>query len=150
MPLIQEEDRKFLVDFFAKELVDPVKIVYFTQHQSPLVVPSQVCMYCKETGDLLDEVASLSDKIEVEVHDFLKDESLVKQYGVEKIPAVVITGKNKGKIRFFGIPSGYEFASLIEVIKDVSKGGSDLSEATRTELGKVTEPVHIQVFVTPT
>ena len=150
MPLIQEEDRKFLVDFFAKELVEPVKMVYFTQHQSPLVVPSNVCMYCKETGELLEEVSSLSDKIEVEVHDLLKDESLAQEYGVEKIPAVVITGKNKGKIRFFGIPSGYEFASLIEVIKDVSKGGSDLTEATRTELGKVTSPVHIQVFVTPT
>ena len=150
MPLIQDEDRRFLVDFFAKELVDPVKIVYFTQHQSPLIVPGTVCMYCKETGELLEEVASLTDKIELEEHDFLKDEALARQFGVEKIPAVVITGKNRGKIRFFGIPSGYEFSALIEVIKDVSKGGSDLSEATRTELDKVTAPVHIQVFVTPT
>ncbi|HEX9016154.1 MAG TPA: thioredoxin family protein [Chloroflexota bacterium] len=150
MPLIQEEDRKFILDYFSKELVDPVKIVYFTQHQSPLVVPSNTCMYCKETGELLEEVSSLSDKIELEVRDFLKDEVLARQYGVEKIPAVVITGRNKGKIRFFGIPSGYEFSSLIEVIKDVSKGGSDLSAATKEAIGKVSSPVHIQVFVTPT
>ncbi len=150
MPLIQEEDRKFLVDYFSKELVDPVKLVYFTQHQSPLVVPGNVCMYCKETGELLEEVASLSDKIEVEVHDLLKDEAVAKQYGIEKIPAVIITGRNKGKIRFFGIPSGYEFASLVEVIKDVSKGSSDLTEATKKEIGKVANPLHIQVFVTPT
>lgn len=150
MPLISDEDRKFLVDLFAKELVDPVKMVYFTQHQSPLSVPGNVCMYCKETGDLLNEVSSLSDKIEVETHDFLKDEAIAKQYGVEKIPAVVITGKNKGKIRFFGIPSGYEFAALIEVIKDVSRGGSDLRDATKKELGTITKDTHIQVFVTPT
>ncbi len=150
MPLIQEEDRQFLVDYFAKELIDPVKLVYFTQHQSPLIVPGTVCMYCKETGELLDEVAALSDKIEVEVHDFLKDEAIARQYDVEKIPAVVIIGKNRGKIRFFGIPSGYEFSSLIEVIRDVSRGGSDLSEATKKELEKVGNEVRIQVFVTPT
>jgi glutaredoxin-like protein len=150
MPLISEEDRKFLVDYFSKELMDPVKLVYFTQHQSPLVVPSTVCMYCKETGDLLDEVAGLSDKISVETHDLLKDEEKAKEYGIEKIPAVILTGKNRGKIRFYGIPSGYEFSSLIEGIRDVSKGTTDLSDATRKELAKITVDTHIQVFVTPT
>jgi glutaredoxin-like protein len=150
MSLISDEDRKFLVDFFSKELVDPVKLIFFTQHQSPLVVPSNVCMYCKETGDLVEEVAGLSDKIAVETFDLLKDAEVAKQYGIEKIPAVILTGKNKGKIRFFGIPSGYEFASLIEGIKDVSKGTTDLSEATKKELAKVTAETHIQVFTTPT
>ena len=150
MALISGEDRKYLVDYFSKELVDPVKLTYFTQHQSPLAVPGIVCTYCRETGELLDEVASLSDSITVETHDLLKDAEVAAQLNVDKIPAVVISGKNRGKIRFFGIPSGYEFASLIEVIKDVSAGTTDLSEKTKKELEKITSPVHIQVFVTPT
>ena len=150
MPLISDEDRKFLVDFFSKELVDPVKLVYFTQHQSVLSVPANQCMYCKETGELLEEVASLSDKITVETFDLLKDEEAAKQHGIDKIPAIVLTGKNRGKIRFFGIPSGYEFSALIEVIKDVSKGTTDLSDGTKKELAKITAPTHIQVFTTPT
>ena len=150
MSLISEEDRSFLVDYFSKEMVDPVKLVYFTQHQSPLVVPSIECMYCKETGELLNEVAGLSDKITVEVHDLLKDADLAKEYRVEKIPALIMTGKNKGKVRFFGIPSGYEFSTLIEGIKSVSQGTTDLSEGTKKELAKITAETHIQVFVTPT
>lgn len=150
MALVSDEDRKFLVDYFSKELVDPVKISYFTQHQSPLAVPSNVCMYCRETGELLEEVASLSDSITVETFDLLKDTEIAAQMGVDKIPAVVISGKNRGKIRYFGIPSGYEFSSLIEVIKDVSAGTTDLSDKTRKELAKITSPIHIQVFVTPT
>ncbi len=148
--LISEEDRNFLVDYFSKEMVEPVKLVYFTQHQSPLVVPSIECMYCKETGELLNEVAGLSDKITVEVHDLLKDADLAKEYRVEKIPALIMTGKNKGKVRFFGIPSGYEFSTLIEGIKSVSQGTTDLSEGTKKELAKITAETHIQVFVTPT
>jgi glutaredoxin-like protein len=151
MPLISEEDRTFLVDYFSREIKDPVQIVYFTQHQSTLIVPAvQECMYCKETRELLEEVASLSDKIELKVYDFVGDKEKVAEYGVDKIPATVITGKAKGKVRFYGIPSGYEFGSIIEGIVDVAKGTTDLSDATKASLAKITEPVHIQVFVTPT
>ncbi len=151
MPLISEEDRNYLIDYFSKEIKDPVQIVYFTQHQSPLTIPThQECMYCKETRELLEEVADLSDKIELKVYDFLANKDEAAQYGIDKIPATVITGKEKGKIHFYGIPSGYEFGGLIEGIVDIAKGSSDLSDTTKAELAKITQPVHIQVFVTPT
>ncbi len=150
MPLISEEDRKFITDYFSKELKSPVKITYFTQRQSVLKVPSQECMYCKETRDILEEVASLSDQIQVEVRDFVADAEEAKALGVERIPATVLTGAARGQVRFFGIPSGYEFASLIEGIADVSRGTTNLSDATRKKLATVEKPIHIQVFVTPT
>lgn len=151
MPLISEEDRTFLTDYFSKEIKDPVQLVYFTQQQSPLALPThQECMYCKETRELLEEVAGLSDKIELKVYDLLANQDEAAQYGVDKIPATVIAGKSKGKVRFYGIPSGYEFGSLIEGIVDVARGTTDLSDATKAELAKITQPVHIQVFVTPT
>ena len=53
-------------------------------------------------------------------------------------------------MRYFGIPSGYEFTSLTEDIVAVSEGDSGLAEATRQAITEITKPVHIQVFVTPT
>ena len=53
-------------------------------------------------------------------------------------------------IRFFGIPSGYEFSSLIEDIMVVSKDRTDLTDETRQRLKKLSRPVHIQVFVSVT
>lgn len=150
MPFIPEADRKFLTDHFSKEMKDPVKIVYFTQHESQLVVPGQECLYCRETRDLLEEVSSLSDKIELEVHDFVADSKEAAKYGIDKIPATVLTGKAKGKVRFYGIPSGYEFAVLIESVVAVSKGATDLSDATRSSLAKADKDLHVQVFTTPT
>lgn len=150
MPLIPDDDRKFLRDYFSRELADPVRIVYFTQHESKMLVPGQECMYCKETRELLQEVADLSDKIEMEVHDFVGEADLARQHGVDKIPATIITGKSKGRVRFFGIPSGYEFSALIEAISDVSKGATDLSDETRKQLTSLTQDLHIQVFTTPT
>jgi len=150
MPLISEGDQKFLTDHFAKNLRDPVKIVYFTQHESKLVVPGQECLFCKETRNLLEEIASLSDKIQLEVFDFVADSEEAAKYGVDKIPATVLMGNAKGKIRFYGIPSGYEFAALIETIVAVSTGATDLKDTTKAELAKADKDLHVQVFTTPT
>ena len=53
-------------------------------------------------------------------------------------------------LRFYGVPSGYEFMTLIGDIRDVSRGESGLSEETKLMLLRVKDPVHFQVFTTPT
>ena len=150
MGVISDKDKQFIRDHFAKALAQDVALVYFTQHDSPLSVPSTECMYCKETRELLEEVSELSDKIKLEVHDFVGEADLAREYGVERIPATVLKGAAKGMVRFYGIPAGYEFSSLVEDIVDVSKGTTDLTEATKAELAKLDKDVHIQVFFTPT
>jgi len=150
MPIISEKDRQSLAQLFQRELVDPVRIVYFTQGDSPLVVPGQECQFCRETGELLSEVCSLSDKLSLEVHDFWREKERAAEYGVDKIPATVLLGHARGRLRFFGIPSGYEFSTLIEDILDLSRGRDRLQKKSREALAGLSQPVHIQVLVTPT
>jgi alkyl hydroperoxide reductase subunit AhpF len=102
----------------------------------------------------VEEVASLSDKITVEVKDFTGDAALAAQYGVDKIPAVVLltdgeTPKDHG-IRLYGVPAGYEFSSFIEDLRMLGSGDPGLSPETVAALQTLSRPVHIQVFVTPT
>jgi glutaredoxin-like protein len=124
-------------------LVNPVKIINFTQ--------SLECQYCKETRQILEELAALSDKIKFEVYNFVNDKDKVEQYHIDKVPATVIASQDKDYgIRYYGIPSGYEFASLLEDIEMISTGNHGLSGETVEKLKGITEPVHIQVFVTPT
>lgn len=145
MALLKEEDRNHLIEQF-KSLESPVKIVVFTQEME--------CQYCQETRMIGEELAALSDKISLEVYDFEKDKEIAETYNIDKIPATVImTGGDQPKdygIRYFGIPSGYEFSSLIEDIMMISSGDSGLSAATKEMLANLEEPVHLQVFVTPT
>jgi glutaredoxin-like protein len=148
--MISQEDQDFLREHFSKSLQADVRLTYFTQHQSTLTVPGLQCMYCKETGELLDEVAGLSDKIKVDVLDFVKDAEKAKEFGVDKIPAFVIEGPESHGLQYYGIPSGYEFSTLIEAIVIASSGDSGLSEKTREELKKVETDTTIKVFVTPT
>ena len=80
----------------------------------------------------------------------MADAEEAKKYDVDKIPATIITGKTEKNVRIFGIPSGYEYTSLIEAIVDASKGNTDLSPQTIEALRSIQQPIHIQTFVTPT
>jgi glutaredoxin-like protein len=126
-----------------KALVNPVRIVYFTQEFA--------CDYCRETGQLMRELSELSGKIGFEEYNFQVDRERVIQYEVDKIPATVIMGQEKDYgIRFYGVPLGYEFASVMEALLDVSRGDSGLKPETRQKLKAVDKPLRIQVLVTPT
>lgn len=141
MPLLNDQIRKDVSEMLA-DVSNPVTFKVFTQ--------TFECEYCKETRELIEEVASLSDKLSVEVYDFVNDAETVQQYGIDKIPAVAVVGAKDYGIRLYGIPSGYEFGTLIEDVKLVSTGESGLAQGTRDMVAKLTEPVHIQVFTTPT
>jgi glutaredoxin-like protein len=145
MALLREEDRQQLIKEF-EALKDPVKLLMFTQEIE--------CEYCRETRMIAEEVAELSDAISVETYNFVTDTEVADQYGIDKIPAMAILRdgdepKDYG-IRYYGIPSGYEFSSLIEDVMMISQGESGLSEATKKQVAALTKPVHFQVFVTPT
>jgi glutaredoxin-like protein len=52
-------------------------------------------------------------------------------------------------VRYFGVPSGYEFAGFLEQLIDVGNGATDLAERTKQALRGLAKDVHIRVFVTP-
>lgn len=156
MSLISASDQATLRDLFAQRLEHDVSITYFGQRESVLIVPGQECAYCKETRELLEDLDSLSDKLHLDIKDFVRDEAEARQLGITRIPAFVLSGQNKGAVRYFGIPAGYEFSSVVEDLLDVSSGEPDLLDSTRHALEALDGPdgierdLHIQVFVTPT
>lgn len=149
MTLLNEEIRA-QVRAVLTDMNGPVRLVVFTQGEGGAFE----CAMCRETVQLIEEVAAESEKIDFEVRDFVADAGIAETFGVDKIPAVaVLRGGDEPcdyGIRLYGIPSGYEFSTLIEDILMVSKGEPGLSARTLEELATLTGPVNIQVFVTPT
>jgi glutaredoxin-like protein len=141
MPLLDAKTREQVAAELA-DLENPVRLVMFTQ--------TFECQYCGETRQLCEEIADLSDQISVEVYDFVADEDKVDEYGIDKIPAIAVVGAKDYGVRFYGIPSGYEFMSLLDSIKTVSAGEVELMPETTAFLKGLKKPLHIQVFVTPT
>jgi len=129
------------------DLKEPVEMMFFSQKAN--------CEYCDETLQLIDEIASLSDKIGLSIYDIDADQAIAQQYKVDKAPGIVLAGRDGDQIldfgvRYAGIPSGHEFSSLIHDLVLVSGRDSGLSEETRQFLSSLDQPVLLQVFVTPT
>jgi glutaredoxin-like protein len=142
-PSLQAQIRELFED-----LPSPVILSVFTSDQTG-------CEVCEDTRQLAEELAFLSGgTVSAEVHDIAADAELARMYGVDKTPAIVVLNGAPSRqdygIRFFGIPSGYEFGTLIEDIRMVSRGGAELAEPTLEMLSKLQTPLHIQVYVTPT
>ena len=141
MSLLNDEIAEHVKQELA-DLAGLVRMVMFTQEFE--------CEYCAETQRLVEEIAALSDQIEAEVYSFVTDAEKAKELGVDKIPAIAVVGAEDYGVRFYGIPAGYELVSLLHAIKLVAAGKPELSDETLEVLAGLNEPVHIQVFVTPT
>jgi alkyl hydroperoxide reductase subunit AhpF len=150
MPLLNDNIRRQLTDLFTRDLQDAVTLHFFTQKSSLLSVPAQECPTCRDAGELLNEVTALSDKLRLETHDLVADAEEARRLGVERIPGLVMQGKNKGALRYFGVPAGYEFGVVIEALTGLSRGTTQLTAETRKLISQLAAPVHIKVLVTPT
>ena len=129
---------------YFSALTYKVKLVLFTQDFE--------CEYCRETKELLTELSAVSDKLELKIMNFDNDKNLAAEFGADKIPATILLsgeGYDFG-IKYYGIPSGYEFSSLLEDIIMIGTGQTQLPEGIVEEIKAVDHPVHLQIFVTPT
>ncbi|HVP16637.1 MAG TPA: thioredoxin family protein [candidate division Zixibacteria bacterium] len=142
MSLIPDDQRERIRSELAEKLVSPVRVIMFTQ--------AMECKFCADTKQLVYELAELNEKIQAEVHDFVADAQLAHEYGVDRIPAIVIRSEKDYGIRFFGFPYGYEFQTLMEALASVSRGQTDLSEQTKQKLREIKVPINIKVFTTLT
>jgi alkyl hydroperoxide reductase subunit AhpF len=142
MSLINDEVAAELKKEF-EALKDRVRLAVFSQ---ALADPESA-----QVARLVEELAALDPRLTAESFNVVLDKEKVESLGIARIPAIAVLGAEKDLgIRLYGMPSGYEFGTLVDAILDISSGDSGLLPETRAALESVTRPVHIQVFSTPT
>jgi alkyl hydroperoxide reductase subunit AhpF len=142
MSLLTEEVTAELREAFAG-LVNPVRLAVFSQALAEPV--------SEEVRRLVEELVALDPRLLAESRNFVLDQERVQELGIERIPAIAVLGAETDPgVRLYGLPTGYEFGSLVEAILDVSRGSSGLSEETRAALAALETDVRLRVFSTPT
>jgi alkyl hydroperoxide reductase subunit AhpF len=135
-----EEDR-------VRELLDaldrPVDLlVAFGPEETPLPGARDID-FGAETQRIVEGIAALSDRVTFRVED--------EPQGFELYPAVAVLpdGEDVG-IRYYGLPWGYELASLIGGVLEAGKTASSLAPESLERLARLDRDLEIDVFVTPT
>jgi len=144
MPLLSDQDRQ-TVRGHLSVIAHPVKFLFFTQ---TIGAPETVLI----AKQVLDELASLDDRITIEEVNFVLEKDRAAQYGIEAVPAIVLLkGEEDTRMRFLGAPAGYEFMALIEAVILAGTDDSGLTAESKALIAAhARDPRDISVFVTPT
>jgi glutaredoxin-like protein len=156
MPLLGDDDATYLRDSFATLTTD-VTLTLVTRERSRLVMPGADAGddggapdTTAELRQIVVEVAATSPRLKVERVDAAADADRAAALAGELTPAIVFSAAGAhGKLRYFGLPAGYEMSTLIAAILDLGSSEPMVPTELAEELGKLSGDVHIQVFVTP-
>jgi glutaredoxin-like protein len=149
--MISLRDQEAIGQKFAAEMLGPVKIDYFTERNLGLTMPGKTpCQFCKPAREMLQELAGLSELISLRIHYFEDDTPEKAQFGVERVPGIVMRNVPGAIVTFYGIPGGTEFPMFIDSIIDLSRGEVLLSQESVTSLAELEVDISLRVFVTPT
>ena len=131
----------------VRELLDaldhPVELlVALGPEETPLPGARDVD-FGEETQRIVEGIAALSDRVTFRVED--------EPPGFERYPAVAVLpdGEDVG-VRYYGLPWGYELASLIGAVLEAGQTASSLASESVERLAALDHDLAIDVFVTPT
>jgi len=140
--LWNEETKEQIVELLS-DMIEPVRLLLF--------VEGEICGEpCQSQQTLLEGLATLSDKLTLEVLTPEEHPEAVETYAIERFPATLVLAERDHGIRFFGVTGGQEFASVLQAILMVSTARSGLETDLEGLIQDVDQPVHLQVFVTLT
>jgi alkyl hydroperoxide reductase subunit AhpF len=139
---------------FDQDTVEELKKIFggFTKTMRDILIVDSIekpggtgrCQTCPEAKLLAEELSKISSgKVEFEVLDAERGRFLKPRY----LPAFIYDTKTRN-IRYYGLPSGQEFAPFIFIHEYISNGVK-LSKNVIEEVESIDTPLHVKVFVTP-
>ena len=126
----------------AETAAGEVRLIFFEQ--------SIGCDACAPTRRALRQIAEDDEHVAIESYNLVLDADKAADYGVDRVPAVIVAAPDRERIRDDGAPLGGELPTLVEAIRMARTSDTGLGEVTRRRLKSLTSPVGLQVFFTPT
>lgn len=149
MAILSDQVKRQLQDRFAEHLSGPVQLTLYTRPGSGrLILPSGLgCATCDDARQLVEELQEAApDLVHLSVVDVSAEDS-----DVTEVPTLTVAFPGESpRIRWLGLPAGYEFATVVDAVERVSSGSHGLADASLDALARLTEPVDVMVFATPT
>jgi hypothetical protein len=149
MAILSDQVKRQLQDRFAEHLSGPVQLtLYMRPGSGRLILPSGFgCATCDDARQLAEELQEAApDLVHLRVVDVSAEDSEVTE-----VPTLTVGFPGEApRIRWQGLPAGYEFATVVDAVERVSTGAHGLADASVDALGKLTKPVDVMVFATPT
>lgn len=140
--MLSEGDRASLERRFAQGMKDDVTLLLFVDEGSAME---------KELKDFANTLAQTNPKIKVDVQKAEDGKNQrMRELHIEHWPCLVLVKGDFTRIRYYGIPAGYEVPSLVDAIVELSSMRTTLSPKARSALATVRRKANIKIFILTT
>ena len=119
-----------------------VRLIFFEQ--------SIGCETCAPTRRVLEQIVADNRDVTLDVLNLVLDKEKAAEYGVDRVPAIIIATAGSERIRYYGAPLGNELPTLLQAISMAELQETGLSDESQAQLKTLSAPVSLQVFFTPT
>ena len=135
---VSKEMKEQLLEIFSR-LTKNITLVTISD-QSPKAV---------ELQQLLVELSTLSDKIQLAVYHKGDNKAVEEKINFQHSPMVAILNENNEYtgIKFSGIPGGHEMNSFILAIYNTASAGQPLDEDSKKKISNLMKPKKVQICV---
>jgi glutaredoxin-like protein len=150
MPLLTDQLRSELRDTFADRLDRPLELRLVVSAQ-PTDAALEGCLSCEAARKLMEDVvAAAPERLSLTMVDLDADPDDPRAEGVSDTPTLLISEPGQpARIRYQGLPSGYEFATVVDAISRASAADAGIKPANAALVENLDAPIEIMVFVTP-
>jgi glutaredoxin-like protein len=116
-----------------------------------LAIADEGSAIARELLDVANTIASFDQRIKVNFQnaDGGRNQRM-RDLRIERWPVLVLVKGDFARIRYYGIPSGYEFPPIVDSIVELSSMHTPLSPKARESLSTVRRRANIKVFVLTT
>jgi len=137
-----EGDRIALERKFGSGMKDEVTLVVFID---------ETVAGSKELVELANVLASFSPKIKVQVEKVENGKNQrMSEMRIENYPVLVVTKGEFSRIRYYGIPAGYEIPPITDAIVELSASHANLAPKSKSIMSTVRRKANIKIFVLTT
>lgn len=139
--MFSDSDRVALERRFAS-MTDTITLLVFTDDGS-------ISKQLTELANGLAETSTGKLKVEIEAVDGGRNPRM-KELKLDHWPVLLPTKAGFSRIRYYGVPAGYEIAPMVEGLVELSASRTGLSPKAKEALVTVRRKANIKVFVLPT
>ena len=139
MNTLGEHEREAISGIFAGLERDVALLLELGPEETPVTVIAggREIDFAGETQALLEQLASLSDRVDLTV---------TERSEKGRFPKTTVGGE----LVYHGLPWGYELTTLVGAIVEAGRSDSSLSPASLAALADLEHDVALEVYVTPT
>ena len=143
MPLFRVDEEQAVRELFARLDRDVELVLVHGPEQTPLAGAGDIDFGARAQATL-EALAGLGERVSLRVTD-------EPELDVERFPAICVLANGEDtRIRYYGLPWGFEVASIVGAVLEAGRTASSLAPETLMLLESLEHDVALEVFVTPT